>query len=131
ALPAARYVAANDTRVLVAGTPEFYDYFEAQNGRKRYVVDARDGETLGALGKRYGMSLGSVERVNHRSRTDQLAAGESVVVYADKGHAPPPRKFEPEPAHAPEPVLSDAALASDARAEEPADSAAVTQEHAN
>ncbi|HEY4160264.1 MAG TPA: transglycosylase SLT domain-containing protein [Polyangiaceae bacterium] len=115
AVTSAHYVAANDTRVLVAGTPDFYDYFEAQNGRKRLIVSAREGDTLGTLGHRYGMSLGSIERINRRSRNDQLNAEESVVVYVDKGHTPATSRkpeLEPEPA----PVLSDALLAA-----EPAD----------
>jgi membrane-bound lytic murein transglycosylase D len=120
ALSNAHYLAANDTRVLVAGTPEFYDYFEAQNGRKRVVVSAREGDTLGTLGRRYGMTLGSIERVNRRSRSDQLKTGESVVVYVDKGHAPAtPRSVELEPDPTPEPILSDAELGAEREAPEP------------
>jgi len=90
--PSARTINPSETRVLVAGSPEFYDYFEAQNGRKRVVVAARDNDTLATLGKRYGMTVGSMERINRRSRTDKLHAGESIVVYVDRGRAVTPRK---------------------------------------
>jgi len=88
----ARTIAPSQTHVLVAGTPDFYDYFEGQNGRKRVVVSARDNDTLATLGKRYGMTVGSMERVNRRSRTDRLHAGESIVVYVDRGRAVTPHK---------------------------------------
>jgi len=93
----ARTVTPAQTRVLVAGTPEFYEYFEGQNGRKRVVVSAKENDTLATIGKRYGMSVGSVERVNHRSRTDKLKAGEAIVVYVDRARAITPRKGEPDP----------------------------------
>jgi membrane-bound lytic murein transglycosylase D len=93
---AARTITPAQTHVLVAGSPEFYDYFEAQNGRKRVVVSAHENDTLAALGKRYGMTVGSMERVNRRSRTDKLHAGDSIVVYVDRGRAVTPRREEPE-----------------------------------
>lgn len=88
----ARTINPSETQVLVAGTPEFYDYFEGQNGRKRVVVSARENDTLATLGKRYGMTVGSMERINRRSRTDKLRAGETIVVYVDRGRAVTPRK---------------------------------------
>jgi membrane-bound lytic murein transglycosylase D len=88
----ARTITPTQTHVLVAGTPEFYDYFEGQNGRKRVVVSARENDTLATLGKHYGMTVGSMERVNRRSRTDKLHSGESIVVYVDRGRAVTPHK---------------------------------------
>jgi membrane-bound lytic murein transglycosylase D len=92
----ARTLNPSETHVLVAGSPEFYDYFEGQNGRKRVVVSAREDDTLATLGKRYGMTVGSMERINRRSRTDKLHAGESIVVYVDRGRAVTPRKPNPD-----------------------------------
>jgi membrane-bound lytic murein transglycosylase D len=111
---AARTVSPAQTRVLVAGSPEFYDYFEAQNGRKRVVVSARENDTLATLGKRYGMTVGSMERVNRRSRTDKLRAGEGIVVYVDRGRAVAPHKEEPE-----RDVLASGTLSPLAPAKEP------------
>jgi membrane-bound lytic murein transglycosylase D len=89
---AARLITPAESQVLVAGSPEFYDYFEAQNGRKRVVVSAHDNDTLATLGKRYGMTVGSMERINRRSRTDKLHSGDSIVVYVDRGRAVTPKK---------------------------------------
>jgi membrane-bound lytic murein transglycosylase D len=88
----ARTITPTETHVLVAGSPEFYDYFEGQNGRKRVVVNARENDTLATLGKRYGMTVGSMERINRRSRTDKLHGGEDIVVYVDRGRSVAPRK---------------------------------------
>jgi membrane-bound lytic murein transglycosylase D len=71
-------------KVLIAGTPEFSDYFEGQNGKKRLVIAAREGDTLSSIGKRYGMTIGQMERVNRRGRSDQLTAGERIVVYTER-----------------------------------------------
>ncbi len=92
----ARTILPAQTRVLIAGTPEFYDYFEAQNGRKRVVVSARQNDTLAMLGKRYGMTVGSMERINRRARTDKLHAGEDIVVYVDRGRSVPPHQEDLE-----------------------------------
>ncbi|HYQ02971.1 MAG TPA: transglycosylase SLT domain-containing protein [Polyangiaceae bacterium] len=130
----ARTINPSETQVLVAGSPEFYDYFEGQNGRKRVVVSARENDTLATLGKRYGMTVGSMERVNRRSRTDKLHAGESIVVYVDRGRAVTPRKpsadddvasgtlLPLEPAlDAPSPDVSESAGATSASAIAPAE----------
>ncbi|MEO6601445.1 MAG: transglycosylase SLT domain-containing protein [Polyangiaceae bacterium] len=93
---AARSISPTETHVLVAGSPEFYDYFEGQNGRKRVVVAARDNDTLATLGRRYGMTVGSMERINHRSRTDKLHSGESIVAYVDRGRSVTTHKEGPD-----------------------------------
>ncbi|MFZ5892142.1 MAG: LysM peptidoglycan-binding domain-containing protein [Myxococcota bacterium] len=79
-----RYIAESKARILVAGSPEFFDYFEGQNGKRRFVLRAKSGDTLAAIGKRYGTTTASMERINRRSRTDTLSAGEAVVVYTER-----------------------------------------------
>ena len=54
-------------------------------------------DTLAQLGKRYGMSVGSMERVNRRSRRDPLKAGEKIVVYAEQARAGTPTTGEAGP----------------------------------
>ncbi len=71
-------------KILVAGSPEFSDWFEGQNGKKRLVIAARDGDTLTTIGKRYGMTVGQMERVNRRGRSEQLSTGERIVVYTER-----------------------------------------------
>jgi len=76
-------------KILVAGSAEFCDYFEGQNGRKRLVIAAHDGDTLAGIGKRYGMTVGQMERVNRRGRSDSVAAGERIIVYTDRTQPAP------------------------------------------
>jgi len=76
-------------KILIAGSPEFCDYFEGQNGKRRLLIAARDGDTLATIGKRYGMSVGQMERINRRGRTDQVAAGERIIVYTERGKVAP------------------------------------------
>lgn len=83
-LPDVRLVAADKAKVLVVGSPEFFEHFEAKNGRTRVVHTAKEGETLVKLAKRYGCSAGLLERINHRPRKASLGAGERVVVYTSR-----------------------------------------------
>ena len=75
-----RYVKAGTTKVLEAGTKQFYDHAEAANGRKRIVVLAKKGDTLSSIGKRYDLSASMMERINRFSRRKQLDEGERVIV---------------------------------------------------
>ncbi len=76
-------------KILIAGSPEFCDYFEGQNGKKRLVIGAHDGDNLTSIGKRYGMTVGQMERVNRRGRTDQIAPGARIIVYTERGKIAP------------------------------------------
>ncbi|HEX2876719.1 MAG TPA: LysM peptidoglycan-binding domain-containing protein [Polyangiaceae bacterium] len=76
-------------KILIAGSPEFCDYFEGQNGKKRLLIAAREGDTLGSIGKRYGMTVGQMERVNRRGRSDQVAPGERIIVYTERAKPAP------------------------------------------
>ncbi|HEY3233167.1 MAG TPA: LysM peptidoglycan-binding domain-containing protein, partial [Polyangiaceae bacterium] len=105
-------------RILTAGSPEFCDYFEGLKGRKRMVVKALTGETLNGVARRYGMTGGWIERVNHRSRREKLNAGETVIVYVDR-HVPAPggrptetARQELRPARPPRPDALPAASSS-------------------
>ena len=84
-----RHLPEAKTRVLVAGSPEFFDYFEGQNGKRRLVIRARKGDSLADIGKRYGMTIGWMERVNRRARNDEIDPGSAVVVYTDRGRPAP------------------------------------------
>ena len=70
-----------DVKILAIGSDDFYALEEAQKGRKRTTVYAGGGETLEAVGKKYGIKPGSMEKINRRPRTDVLAKGEAVIVY--------------------------------------------------
>jgi membrane-bound lytic murein transglycosylase D len=89
------------TRVLTVGSTEFFEHFESLKGRKRIEIVAANGDSWRGLSKRYGLSLGMLERINHRSRSSALTTGEKVVVYVAAAKsiapkaAPPPAEAEP------------------------------------
>jgi len=76
-------------KILIAGSAEFCDYFEGQNGKKRLIIAAHEGDTLTSIGKRYGMTVGQMERINRRGRTDAVAAGERIIVYTERSKPAP------------------------------------------
>lgn len=82
-------LAENDVRVLVVGTDEFFTFFEGTKGRHRISVVAKKGETIDAIGKRYGVSGSVMERINRRARSESLSDGEVVVVYVPSDKATP------------------------------------------
>jgi membrane-bound lytic murein transglycosylase D len=105
-LSSVRYLPEAKAKILVAGSAEFFDYFEGQNGRHRLVVRAKSGDSLASIGKRYGMTIGSMERANRRSRADALLPGEPIVVYTERSRPAPddqlyasaPSRFASRPA---------------------------------
>lgn len=86
-----RLVGPDEVRLLVAGTEEFFEHVEAQKGRQRLKVVVNEGDTFKTIAKRYDLSLGMLERINHRSRWDPIRPGETLVVYA-KAPAKPVEK---------------------------------------
>jgi LysM repeat protein len=70
-------------QVMVAGSEKFLNTYEERNGRKRMIYTARPGDTLRSVGRRFGLSVGSVARINRFSRFTKLKAGQRVVVYVD------------------------------------------------
>lgn len=83
-----RHIGPTEARVFLAGTSEFHDHFEGMKGKRRVLVTVKRGETLVDIGSRYGMTVGSMERVNQRSRSTKLVPGEQLIVYTDKKVAP-------------------------------------------
>ena len=117
-----RHLRESDVKILVAGTPAFFDHFEGLNGKRRLVVSVRAGDTLASIGRRYDSTVGWMERINRRSRTDELRAGETVVVYADRKRYPakPAPVASNTPAAVPEVSGGSASFASLAAAARPA-----------
>lgn len=95
-----RVLREGQVRVLVAGTPEFVDWFEGKAGRHREIVSAEAGDTLASVGARYGLSIGWMERINRVPRSRKLVAGEKLVVYV-RGAPSAPRTATATPAAAP------------------------------
>jgi membrane-bound lytic murein transglycosylase D len=102
-----RFLEEHEVRVLVAGTEEFFEYFEAQNGRKRLTVTVRKGDTLAVIAKRHGMTLAMMERINRIAADTVLHDGEHLVVYAKgEGSAEPPPSARGDLAQVTAPVPS-------------------------
>lgn len=76
-----RTLSDRSAKVLEAGSVDFISHFEGLNGRKRIVISAKAGETLAGIGKRYGLSVGMMERINRVPRSQKLAEGDAVIVY--------------------------------------------------
>jgi membrane-bound lytic murein transglycosylase D len=70
----------SDVRTIVAGSEEFFRHWD-DKGRRRTLVTAKAGETIGMIGKRHGVSASLMERINRRGRSEVLAEGERVVVW--------------------------------------------------
>jgi hypothetical protein len=87
----------NAGKRLEAGSPSFLAHFEGEQGRQRLQIAAREGDTLQAIGRRYGLSAGMMERINHRARNERLVEGTPVVVYAKYGPAAAEQMFSRAP----------------------------------
>src|SRR5690606_4036650 len=94
-LPTVRYIAADRARTFLAGSSEFHDYFEGQKGKKRVMITAKEGDSLESIGKRYGMTVGSMERVNRRSRSTKVVPGEHLIVYTSQNVSHTSSESEP------------------------------------
>jgi len=70
-----------DVRVLVVGTEEFFGYFEGLKDRVRTTIVVKPGDTWKTISRRTGLSVGMLERINRRSRSEEPQPGERVVVY--------------------------------------------------
>lgn len=94
-------VGENDVRTISAGTDDFFTYWEAQKGRKRVTVSAKAGDTLELLGRRYGVSTASMERINRRGAKEAYKEGDPVVLYVPNtssvGGGAGFGDYEPEP----------------------------------
>ena len=75
-------------RVVTLGSQEFLELEAARRGKKRLVIEAKAGETLVRLGRRYGLTVGDLARINRFSYNTELQPGQKVVVYSPAGATP-------------------------------------------
>jgi LysM repeat protein len=68
-------------RVVTTGSEEFFELVETLRGRRRIVIKVQAGDTLEKLGKRYGLSVADMERINRMGRQSELEAGQTVIAY--------------------------------------------------
>ncbi|MEO8213775.1 MAG: transglycosylase SLT domain-containing protein, partial [Myxococcales bacterium] len=88
-------------RVVTLGSQEFLELDAARRGKKRLVIEAKAGETLARIGRRYGLTVGDLARINRFSYNTELQAGQKVVVYSPVGASARElaQGLAPEPRH--------------------------------
>lgn len=69
---------------IEAGTQAFYDAYEARNNRRRIRYRVQPGDTLNHISKRFGLSVGSIARINRFSRYRAPTPNTEIVLYVDK-----------------------------------------------
>ncbi|WP_437280627.1 transglycosylase SLT domain-containing protein [Sorangium sp. So ce375] len=84
-----------NARVLEVGSEEFFAHFEGLKGRKRVEIAVREGDSFSEIASRYGLSVGSLERINQRSRRSVLMPGDRLVVYVPTSRPDDPAPVEP------------------------------------
>ena len=75
-------------RVVTCGSEEFLELETARRGKKRLYYEAKAGDTLAKLGRRYGLTPGDLARINRFSYNTELHEGDRIVVYSPTGEAP-------------------------------------------
>jgi membrane-bound lytic murein transglycosylase D len=75
-------------RVVTLGSQEFLELEAARRGKKRLTIEARAGETLARIGRRYGLTTGDLARINRFSYNTELQPGQKIVVYSPVGASP-------------------------------------------
>ncbi len=78
----------DEVRTLVIGSEEFFDWHVRQEGRVRVRYRAQPGDTLSGIAARFGLSVGSLVRINLIPRDSVLRAGQELVVYTDPSRVP-------------------------------------------
>ncbi len=79
-------------QVMVAGSEKFLNLYEQRKGRKRLTYSARKGDTLRSIGRRVGLTIGDLARINKFSRHTRLDTGQKIIVYMDPAKARQPKK---------------------------------------
>lgn len=81
-------------QVVLAGSEEFLNAYEEQKGRRRLIYRVREGDSLSSISRRFGLSVGSIMRINQFDRKAKLQPGQPVVVYVDAAQFSPRKKTE-------------------------------------
>jgi membrane-bound lytic murein transglycosylase D len=69
-------------RVVTTGSEEFFDLVEAKRGRARLVYTVKKGDDLKKIGKKYGLTVADLERINRfGAKHTDLAVGQRLIVY--------------------------------------------------
>ncbi len=93
----------NQVELVTMGTEQFFREYEENQGRVRFRYTVVEGDTIRSLANRFGLSTGSIARINRFSRRTDLEPGQEIVIYADESRVPARyrRPGAPEPALVP------------------------------
>lgn len=75
-------------RLLSLGSERFFDEYERAQGRVRFRYRVVEGDTVASIARRFGLSDGSLARINRFGRRTDLQPGQEVVVYAELERLP-------------------------------------------
>ncbi|UJR81036.1 LysM peptidoglycan-binding domain-containing protein [Sandaracinus amylolyticus] len=81
-------MSAEEVRTIVIGSEEFYEHHVRQDGRVRLRYRVRTGDTLSEIAERFGLSTGSMARINQIAREATLRVGQELVVYCEPARVP-------------------------------------------
>ena len=71
----------DEVRTIVVGSEAFFNYHEAQQNRRRIRYRVQPGDTLESVAKRFGLSVGSIARINRFSRRGHLHPDSEIILY--------------------------------------------------
>jgi membrane-bound lytic murein transglycosylase D len=89
-------LAPNDVRLVLRGSREHLEGELAQRELERRSYVAKKGDSLKRVARRFGLSVGSICRINGISRGHDLKRGESIILYV-----PPKKRSGTRPAGPP------------------------------
>ncbi len=78
---------ATQVELAERGTDSAAERVAAADGRVRMVVTVHHGDSMTTLASRYGLTTGSLSRINRRGRDATLRSGESLVVWVTPDRA--------------------------------------------
>jgi membrane-bound lytic murein transglycosylase D len=78
----------DEVRIMAVGSEEFFAHHAASDGRVRFRYRVAAGDTLSTIGARFGISVGSLCRINLIGRDAVLRVGQEIVVYAEPSRVP-------------------------------------------
>lgn len=70
-----------EVNLLVVGSEKFFNSHEESQDRKRIRYRVQQGDTLATLSKRFGLSVGSIARINQFSRYRDPAPDTEIILY--------------------------------------------------
>jgi membrane-bound lytic murein transglycosylase D len=74
----------DEVKIMAVGSDEFFAYHEAQRDRVRIRYRVLPSDTLPKIAERFGLSVGSIARINRFSAQTALQVDQEIIVYVPK-----------------------------------------------